>query len=74
MRSRNIGTVANGARWLLTTHRGRVVLAIAYSIVALTSIIVYTFARSPLYGLGQLVLTGFGLLWANWCLKRGATQ
>jgi hypothetical protein len=62
--------VADGARWLLLTHPGRIALAIAYSIAAVASIVTYTVARSPLYGLGQLVLTAFGLLWARWCLRR----
>jgi hypothetical protein len=26
--------------------------------------------RTPLYGLGQVALTGFGLSWARWCLRR----
>jgi hypothetical protein len=66
--------VADGARWFLTTHRGRVILATVYSIAAVISIIVYTIVRSPLYGFGQFLLTAFGLWWANWCLKRGAAD
>ena len=59
------------ARWLLLTHEGRIVVAVVYSIAATVSIVTYTIMRSPLYGLGQLALTSFGLLWARWCLRRG---
>lgn len=62
------------ARWLLFTHPGRLTLAVAYSIVAVGSIVTYTVMRSPLYGLGQLALTSFGLLWARWCLRRSASD
>ncbi|MDQ1475399.1 MAG: hypothetical protein QOE62_628 [Actinomycetota bacterium] len=62
---------AERARWLLVTHEGRVVLAVIYSIASLASIVVYTIVQSPLYGLGQLIVTGFGLFWARWCLRRG---
>jgi hypothetical protein len=62
--------VADGARWLLFTHTGRLALAIAYSIAAVASIVIYTVMRAPLYGAGQFVLTAFGLLWARWCLRR----
>ena len=58
------------ARWLLLSHEGRIVLAVVYSIAATVSIVTYTIMRSPLYGLGQLVITGFGLLWTRWCLQR----
>ena len=58
------------ARWLLLTHEGRVALAVVYSIAAATSIATYTVARSPGYGIGQFVLTGFGLVWARWALRR----
>ena len=62
--------MADRARWLLYTHAGRLSLAIAYSIAASVSIVVYTVRYSVYYGLGQLALTGFGLLWARWCLQR----
>jgi len=62
--------MADRARWLLLTHPGRIVLAVVYSISATVSIVTYTIMRSPLYGLGQLVVTSFGLLWARWCLRR----
>jgi hypothetical protein len=58
------------ARWLLLTHEGRIALAVVYSIAATVSIVTYTIVRSPFYGLGQLVVTSFGLLWARWCLRR----
>ncbi len=45
-------------------------LAVVYSIAAVISIATYTTMRSPLYGAGQLALTGFGLYWARWCLRR----
>ncbi|MCU1464444.1 MAG: hypothetical protein JWM72_372 [Actinomycetia bacterium] len=61
--------LAERARWLLVTHEGRVALAVVYSIASLASIVTYTIVRSPLYGLGQLVVTGFGLFWARWCLR-----
>jgi hypothetical protein len=57
-------------RWMLLTHEGRVVLAVIYSMASLASIVTYTIVRSQLYGLGQLILTGFGLFWARWCLRR----
>ena len=57
------------ARWLLFTHEGRIVLAVVYSILAVISIVTYTLMRSPLYGFGQLLLTGFGLGWARWALR-----
>lgn len=66
--------MADRARWLILTHEGRVVLAIVYSIAAVGSIVTYTVMRSPLYGFGQFLLTGFGLFWARWCLQRGATS
>jgi hypothetical protein len=62
--------VTERGRWLLLTHEGRVALAIVYSIAAVASIVTYTIMRSPLYGAGQLALTGFGLFWARWCLHR----
>jgi hypothetical protein len=62
--------VTDRARWLLLTHQGRIALAVVYSIAAAVSVVTYTIMRSPLYGLGQLVLTSFGLLWARWCLQR----
>ena len=58
------------ARRLLLTHEGRLALAVAYSLAAVVSIVTYTIARGPLYGAGQLALTGSGLLWARWCLLR----
>ena len=58
------------ARRLLFTHPGRITLAVAYCIAAAGSIVTYTIVRTPLYGLGQLALTSFGLLWARWCLRR----
>jgi hypothetical protein len=62
--------LADRARALLLTHEGRIVLAVVYSVAAVASIVTYTIMRSPLYGAGQLVVTGFGLLWARWCLRR----
>ena len=62
--------MADRGRWLLLTHQGRITLAVAYSIASVASIITYTVMRSPLYGAGQLVLTGFGLWWTRWCLGR----
>jgi hypothetical protein len=62
--------VADRARWLLFAPQGRITLAVVYSIAAVISIVVYTIMRAPLYGAGQLVVTGFGLLWARWCLRR----
>jgi hypothetical protein len=62
--------VLDRARWLLLTHEGRITLAVIYSTLSVISISVYTITRSPLYGLGQLVITGFGLLWTRWCLQR----
>ena len=62
--------MANGARWLLLTHEGRIALAVVYSIAATSSIVTYTIVRSPLYGVGQFAITSFGLLWARWCLRR----
>jgi hypothetical protein len=62
--------VADGARWLLFTHTGRIALAVAYSIAAVASIVTYTIMRTPLYGAGQFAVTAFGLLWARWCLGR----
>jgi hypothetical protein len=62
--------VDHRARWLLFTHPGRITLAVAYSIAAVVSIVTYTIMRSPLYGFGQLALTGFGLGWARWALRR----
>jgi hypothetical protein len=66
--------VADRARRLLCTHPGRVTLAVAYSIAAAVSVVVYTVRYSPVYGLGQLVLTSFGLTWARWCLRRGQAE
>ena len=63
-------SVVDRLRWLLLTHQGRVVLAVIYSVLSVISIIVYTIRYSPVYGLGQLFLTGFGLLWARWCIQR----
>jgi hypothetical protein len=37
------------------------------------SIITYTVRYGIGYGVGQFVITGFGLFWANWCLRRGAS-
>jgi hypothetical protein len=62
--------VTDRARALLLTHRGRITLAIMYSIAATVSIVTYAVMRSPEYGLGQFALTSFGLLWARWCLRR----
>ena len=58
------------AHWLLFTHPGRMVLVTVYAILSVISIVTYTVMRSPLYGLGQVALTGFGLFWARWCLRR----
>jgi hypothetical protein len=57
-------------RWLLFTHQGRVTLAVLYSIASVISIVTYSIMREPLYGLGQFIVTGFGLWWARWCLRR----
>ncbi len=62
--------VTDRARALLLTHRGRVTLAVVYSIAATVSIVTYAIVQSPLYGLGQFAVTSFGLLWARWCLRR----
>jgi hypothetical protein len=62
--------LAERGRRLLLTHEGRVVLAVVYSIAAIGSIVTYTIMRTPLHGLGQLIVTGFGLFWARWCLRR----
>ncbi|HEY5077538.1 MAG TPA: hypothetical protein VIJ48_08555 [Acidimicrobiia bacterium] len=62
--------MADRVRWLLYTHEGRIVLAVVYSVAAVVSIVTYTIMRSPLYGLGQLALTSFGLLWTRWSLRR----
>ena len=62
--------MSDRARWLLLSHQGHIVLAVVYAIAAAVSIVTYTIMRSPLYGLGQLVLTSFGLLGARWCLQR----
>jgi hypothetical protein len=62
--------VADRFRWLLWTHEGRIVLVVVYSVAAVVSIVTYTIMRSPLYGLGQLALTSFGLLWTRWSLRR----
>jgi hypothetical protein len=63
-------SVVDRLRWLLLTHQGRVVLAVIYSVLSVVSIVVYTIRYSIIYGLGQLVVTGFGLLWARWCIQR----
>jgi hypothetical protein len=63
--------VADRGRWLLLTHQGRITLAVVYSMAAAVSIVTYTVMRSPLYGAGQFAVTGFGLWWARWCLRRG---
>ena len=73
IRSPWVQRMADRGRWLLLTHRGRVTIAVVYVILAVISIVTYTIMRSPLYGAGQLALTGFGLFWANWCLKRDPT-
>ena len=65
-----ISRVSDRARRLLLTHQGHIALAVVYSIAAAVSIVTYTIVRSPLFGLGQLVVTSFGLLWARWCLQR----
>jgi hypothetical protein len=62
--------VLERVRWLLLTHPGRVVLATVYIVAAVISIVVYTVTHGPLYGLGQLVLCSFGLLWIRWCIRR----
>ncbi|HEV7525265.1 MAG TPA: hypothetical protein VGP92_09870 [Acidimicrobiia bacterium] len=62
------------ARWLLLTHQGHLVLAAVYSIASIVSVVTYTVDRGPLYGAGQLALTGFGLWWARWCLGRAAAS
>ncbi len=65
-----IEAVANRGRWLLFEPQGRITLAVLYSIASVISIVTYTIVRFPLYGAGQLGLTGFGLFWARWCLRR----
>ncbi len=45
-------------------------LVVVYSVAAVVSIVTYTIMRSPLYGLGQLALASFGLLWTRWSLRR----
>ena len=70
MASPRISRVSDRARRLLLTHQGHIVLAGVYAIAAAVSIVTYTIARSPLYGLGQLAVTSFGLFWARWCLQR----
>ena len=62
--------MADRARALLLTRDGRITLGVVYSIAAIVSVVTYSIARSPLYGLGQLALTAFGLSWARWCLGR----
>jgi hypothetical protein len=62
--------VADRFRWVLLTHEGRIALAVVYSVAAVVSIVTYAIVRSPLYGLGQLALTSFGLLWTRWSLRR----
>jgi len=62
--------VADRARWLLFAPQGRMTLVVVYSIASVISIVTYTVMRSPLYGAGQLAVTGFGLFWARWCLRR----
>jgi len=69
-----MASVVDRLRWLLLTHEGRVVLAVIYSVASVVSIVVYTIRYSPLYGLGQFVLTSFGLLWTRWCLRRPAPE
>jgi hypothetical protein len=66
--------MADRARRLLLTHEGRLALATVYCILSVLSIITYTVRYSIAYGAGQFLLTGFGLLWANWCLRRGASD
>ncbi len=70
MAAPRIPRVSDRARWLLLTHQGHIALAVVYSIASTVSIVTYTIDRSLLYGLGQLVVTSFGLLWARWCLQR----
>ncbi len=65
-----LGRVADRGRWLLLAPEGRMTLAVVYCIAAAISIVTYAIVRSPLYGAGQLVLTGLGLRWALWCLRR----
>ena len=62
--------MADRFRWVLLTHEGRIALAVVYSVAAVVSIVTYAIVRSPLYGLGQLALTSFGLLWTRWSLRR----
>ena len=62
--------MADRARWLLFAPQGRMTLVVVYSIASVISIVTYTVMRSPLYGAGQLAVTGFGLFWARWCLRR----
>lgn len=44
-------------------------LVVMYVIASVISIVTYTVVRTPLYGAGQVALTGFGLFWARWCLR-----
>jgi hypothetical protein len=62
--------VAERARWFLFSPQGRMTLVVLYVIASVISIVTYTIRYSPLYGAGQLGLTGFGLLWTRWCLHR----
>lgn len=62
--------MADRARWLLFTHQGRLTLVVLYTIASVVSIVVYTVMRAPLYGAGQLAVTGLGLSWTRWCLQR----
>jgi len=66
--------VVDRLRWLLLTHDGRVTIAVLYSFASITSAVTYAVIRGPIYGLGVLVLTGFGLFWSRWCMLRPATN
>jgi Flp pilus assembly protein TadB len=57
-------------RWFLLTHEGRRALAWLYVVAATVTVVVYWFWRSPLYGIGQAVMLGFGLFWIRWCIRR----
>ena len=67
-------SVVDRLRWLLLTHRGRVVLGVIYSVLSVISIVVYTIRYSVIYGIGQLAVTSFGLLWTRWCIRRPSPE
>ncbi len=58
------------ARRLLLTPSGRRLIVALYAVAAVTSVVVYAVARSPVYAAGQVALLGGGALWVRWCLRR----